>query len=225
MTTFARTAFATATIIASAASAAPLAGNPGFEIAGSGPSVSALWVPSGGGPAGTLTQRDSTNPFSGQWAQFMTAVGSNAAGASAGITQNTIADLSLASLQPGSSLSLSFRGNYTFGPGGVGFYVLRILNGSGSIVADTGLQVVTGSTSGYQLFSTALLTVPAFGAAPNDTYAAFIEINVAAGAFVGSTASAFIDDVNIDGTIIPAPASVTLLGVGLLAATRRRRVA
>lgn len=224
MKTFARIAVAAAALTASAASAAPLAGNPGFEVAGSGPSVSALWVTTGGGPAGTLSQRSSLNPFAGQWSQLITAVGSNAAGASAGISQNTIADLGLASLQPGSSLGLSFRGNYDLAPGGVGFYVLRILNGSGAIVADTGLQAVTATTSGYQLFSTALLTVPAFGAAPNDTYAAFIEINVAAGAFAGSTASAYIDEVNINGTLVPAPASLSLLAAGLVAAARRRRV-
>ncbi|MFA6044228.1 MAG: hypothetical protein WC718_04530 [Phycisphaerales bacterium] len=218
-------ALAVLALVAAAAPAFadPLTGNGGFETAGMGPTMSAQWFAGGGGAAGTLSERSSANPFSGSWSQNLNAVGSDLTGASAVITQNSIADVGLPSLAPGSSLSLSFRGNYTLGPGGVGFYALKILNGSGAIVADTGLQVITGSTAGYQLFSTSALTVPAFGAAPNDTYAAFVEISVAGGAFNGSFAQAYIDDVNVQGTTIPAPASLALVSGGLLLAGRRRR--
>lgn len=200
-----------------------LTGNPGFEMPGLTAADSNQWTANSGGPAGTLSQRDSSNPRSGNWAHNIVAVGSDAAGAGAGITQNSIADAGLLSLAPGSSVSLSFYGNYNFGPGGVGFYALRILNGAGAIVADTGLQTIANSTNGYQLFTSPSLTVPAFGAAPDDTYAAFVEISVAAGAFSGSTASAFIDDVDVQGTVIPAPASLALMGGGLALVGRRRR--
>jgi hypothetical protein len=49
------------------------------------------------------------------------------------------------------------------------------------------------------------VTVPAFGAPPNDSYAAFVEMTVAAGAFVGSSAEAFIDDVVINGVVVSGP--------------------
>jgi len=212
-----------ALVAAAPAMAANIAGNAGFEVAGNSPTISAFWGAGAGGAAGTVSERSATNPFAGDWAQRLVANGGVGAGASAGISQNSIADLGLVSLAPGSSVGLSFRGNYTFGPGGVGFYTLRILNSSGQIVADTGLQVVNQGTNGYQSFSTADLVVPAFGAAPNDSFAAFVEINVAAGAFDGSTSAAFIDDVVIDATLVPAPSALGLLGAGVLVAGRRRR--
>ncbi len=200
----------------------PLAGNGGFEMPGANATLPALWTPNAGGAPGTLSQRDSSTPFAGQWAQRLVAIGNNTVGASAGVTQNS-ADVGLASLAPGSSLTLSFQGNYNFGPGGVGFYAVRVLNSTGEIVANTGLQVVTNSTNGYQLFTSPTLTVPAFGASPNDSYFAFAEFSVAAGAFDGSSARAFIDNVDISGTTVPAPASLALLGGGLIIAGRRRR--
>lgn len=212
-----------AVVAAAPAMAANIAGNAGFETAGDSSTISAFWGAGAGGAAGTISERSSTNPFSGDWAQRLVANGAPAQGASAGISQNSINDLGLVSLAPGSSVTLSFKGNYTFGPGGVGFYTLRILNSSGAIVANTGLQVVNQGTNGYQSFSTAALTVPEFGAAPNDSFAAFVEINVVAGAFDGSTSSAFIDDVVIDATLVPAPSALGLMGAGLLVAGRRRR--
>ncbi len=212
-----------AVVAAAPAMAANIAGNAGFETAGDSSTISAFWGAGAGGAAGTISERSSTNPFSGDWAQRLVANGAPAQGASAGISQNSINDLGLVSLAPGSSVTLSFKGNYTFGPGGVGFYTLRILNSSGAIVANTGLQVVNQGTNGYQMFSTAALTVPEFGAAPNDSFAAFVEINVVAGAFDGSTSSAFIDDVVIDATLVPAPSALGLMGAGLLVAGRRRR--
>ncbi len=209
--------------ITTSALADQLAGNSGFESAGATPDQSAQWNVTGGGAPGTLSQRDASTPLTGLFAHRLFAVGGAAIGGSAGINQNTISDVGLASLAPGSAVSLSFNGNYTFGPGGVGFYALRILNAEGAIVGDTGLQTISASTSGYASFSTASLTVPAFGAAPNDTFAAFIEISVAAGAFEGSTAAAFIDDVRINGTIVPAPSAAAVLGAGLVLVSRRRR--
>ncbi len=101
--------------------AANIAGNPGFEIEGAGgPTDSDLWTATGGGPAGTLSERDSSNPFAGQSAQNLVAIGDDTAGASAGINQNSISDVGLASLQPGTTLQASFEWNSTYGPGGVG---------------------------------------------------------------------------------------------------------
>ncbi len=210
------------------ASAANLAGNPGFEIAGGGGATdSDLWTEFSGGPAGTLSERDGSMPFAGSFAHHLVAAGDPTAGASAGINQNSIADVGLPSLKPGSTLSASFEWKSSYGPGGVGNAFLRILNGVGAIVADTGAVPLPDTGGVYAGQSTPALNVPAFGPAPNDTYAAFLEITTAAGAFTGSTAAGFVDDVVIDGTAIPEPASVVLMGVGLIClvgvAKRRRR--
>jgi len=108
-----------------------------------------------------------------------------------------------------------------FGPGAVGFYELKILNGVGAIVATSGLQNLMPSAA-YMNYNL-MVNVPAYGAAPNDVYAAFIEINVAAAAFDGSIAIGFVDDVEVNGTTVPAPASLAFAGVLGLIGLRRRR--
>ena len=180
-----------------------LASNGGFETAGfGGPTDSFAWrVAVSGGP-GSLSERDGTMPRTGGFAHHLLTFGQDAIGGNAAVFQNTSSDGGLNSLQENTPVSATFRGKYNLGPGGVGFYVLRILNGNGTIVAATPLGVINNSTNGaYQTYSTGTVTVPAFGAPPNDVYAAFIELNVAAGAFVGASAEAFIDDVSISGTL------------------------
>ncbi len=212
-------AFAIAAISGSAFAGVGIQTNGGFEL-GSG-ADSDGWEEVAGGPAGTVSERFFGMAASGDYSHRISAVGDDTAGASAVLIQNTQFN-GLDSLAPGSSVSLSFDAATNFGPGGVGFYVLRVLDASGAIVADTGLQNLA-ATGGYQSYSTAALTVPAFGAAPSDYYAAFVEISVAAGAFDGSSAEAFIDNVVISGTVVPAPGALGMLALGGLVAGRRRR--
>lgn len=180
-----------------------LASNPGFEIEGFGGATDSFtWSANFSGGPGSLSQRDTTMPRTGSAAHHLLTFGEAAIGGNAAVAQNTTTDGGMTSLQENTPVTLTFRGKYALGPGGVGFYVLRILNGSGAIVGSTTLGVINSGTGGaYQTFSTAPLMVPAFGAPPNDVYAAFAEINVAAGAFVGASAEAFIDDVVISGTL------------------------
>jgi hypothetical protein len=180
--------------------------NGGFETAGfGGPTDSFGWNQGASGAPGSLSMRDGTSPHTGGFAQHLVALGGDGMGANAVITQNSLTDGGMPSLQQNTTLSATFSAKLALGPGGVGFYTLRILDGGGTIVASTGLGVITGGTAGaYQTFSMGPITVPAFGAPPTDVYAALIEINVAAGAFVGSTAEAYIDDVNIIGTLVGA---------------------
>lgn len=192
-----------------------IATNGGFEN-GDG-ADSAGWEEFGG-----ISERTTNNPFSGDYSHFISAVGSNAAGASSGISQNT-QFVGLDSLAPGSSLQLSFDALTNFGPGGVGFFALRILNADGAIVADTGLQNFGNGSGQFTNYSSAALIVPDFGAAPSDFFAAFIEIVTVSGAFDGSFASANIDNVVLTGTVVPTPGAIAVLGLGGLVATRRRR--
>ncbi|MEQ8770522.1 MAG: hypothetical protein RIB60_08440 [Phycisphaerales bacterium] len=201
--------------VASSASANVVV-NGGFEL-GTG-TDSDNWTEFGGGAAGTLSERSSVAPLAGNFSHIITAVGDATVGASAGINYNSISDGGLASLAENTTVTLTFDAETNLGPGGVAFYALRVLDSSGAIVADTGLQGFgTGS------ITSATLNVPSFGAAPSDAYAAFVEIVVNAGAFDGSTASAKIDNVVVTGTLVPTPASAALLGLGGLAAVRRRR--
>lgn len=180
-----------------------IAFNGGFEIAGFGGAAEALgWARFANGGPGSLAERDGSDPRNGQFAHRLVATGAEAIGGAAGISQNSIGDGGQVSLQQNTQVTASYSGKYTLGPGGVGFRTLRILNGAGEIVASSGLQVITGSTSGYQTFTMGPVTVPAFGAPPNDIYGAFVEFTVAAGAFVGSSAEAMIDDVVINGVLI-----------------------
>ena len=138
------------------------------------------------------------------------------------MTQNSVADVGLVSLEPGTSLSFSFDARFNPGPGGVMIFTLRILNGVGGIVQDTGFATIAAATGGaYQTFTRGPLTVPAFGAAPNNVYAAFVEIAVNSAAFAGSTSEAFIDNVHVNGTLTPEPASLALLGLASLLLRRR----
>lgn len=207
------------------AMAANIAGNPGFEIAGGGGATdSASWNEFTGGPAGTVSQRDLTMPDTGQAAHSLFAQGGPAAAGVAGITQNSIDDLGLFSLVPGTTLDASIRWKSSYGPGGVGNAALRILASDGTIVgnAPIGLPDTGGA---YQTVNFPQLIVPPLGASPFDEYAAFIEIVAASGAFDTSFSGGFVDNVVIDGTTaIPEPSTVALVGLaGVALVTVRRR--
>jgi hypothetical protein len=205
------------------AQAANVAGNPSFEAAGGGGATdSDLWTEFAGGPAGTLSERDASMPFAGAWAHHLVAVGDATAGASAGINQNSIADVGLPSLEELTTVSADFYWKGDLGPGGVAFGVLRVLNGAGAIVADTGLVPLPDTGGVYTLQSLGSLPVPAFAGAPDDVYAAFLEVSVSAGAFDGSIAEGYVDQVRIDATLVPEPASLGLLLLAGVIGIRRR---
>lgn len=214
----------TTTLILLAAASTAMAGtaiqsNGGFEL-GAG-ADSGDWEEFAFGASGAVSERFFGNPASGAYSHHIMAVGDVTTGSAAGLTQNT-ASFGLGTLAGGSSLRLSFDAQTNFGPGGVGFYALRILNRDGAIVANTGLMNFGGGV-GYQSYSTGELLVPALGGLPNDYFSAFVEIVVNAGAFDGSFAEASIDNVVITGTVVPAPGVLALLGLGGLITGRRRR--
>jgi len=203
--------------LATSASAANVIANGGFE-AGSGTDADG-WQETGAQPA----TRDSSNPFSGTWALKLEAIGSQTAGPNSVGLQNSIEDGGLASLEELTTVDVSFQWASAFGPGGVANYAVRILDGTGNIVDDTGVIALPDNGGVYGLISAPTLNVPAFGAAPADEYAVFVEFSAAAGAFDGSSSGGFIDDVSADGTFVPEPGSLALLGLGGLALVARRR--
>ena len=202
--------------VAAGTAMADIATNGGFELGTGGDSDS--WSEFFGGAPGTVSARTMADAISGSWSHQILAVGDSTVGGFAVITQNSINDGGLPSLEQNTPLSVSFDAVTDFGPGGVGFLAIRVLNGAGAIVADSGLQPFFNGAN-----SSPVINVPAFGGGDNDTYSAFVEIVVNSGAFDGSYAGALIDNVNIDGTVVPAPASAALVAIGGLVGLRRRR--
>jgi len=192
---------------AGTAMGADVASNGGFEL-GMGADAD-IWEEFGG------ASRDNTAPIAGDWSMQLNA--SEATGnLASGVTYNSIFNGGFASLEENTSVNLSFDATTNLGPGGVGNFVLRILNDDGAIVADSGFQNLSSTNS-------VSVTTPFFGPNPNDVYAAFVLIQTQAGAFEGSFAEANIDNVVIDATLVPAPGALALLGLGGLATARRRR--
>ncbi|MEM9347204.1 MAG: PEP-CTERM sorting domain-containing protein [Planctomycetota bacterium] len=212
------TALATmAALTAGSALAVDVIANGGFE-AGTGTDADG-WQEVGLQPA----TRDASNPFAGQFALKLEAIGSTGVGPNSVGLQNSIEDGGLPSLAELSTVDVSFYWASDFGPGGVASAAARILDGTGNIVADTGAVGLADNGGTYTLVNLPTLNVPAFGADPADEYAVFIEFSAAAGAFDGSFSGGFIDNVVAEGTLVPEPGSLALLGLGGLAAFRRRR--
>lgn len=190
--------------------------NSGFESMGSGATDASDWnqLEITTGLGSVRTERGSGNQFSGDWAMEFELTGAVGDGPVAEIQQFT----SAGSVSAGNSYDFSFwaKGDPT-APGAAAFYEVTWWdadgsNGGGSQGAASGLQNFGLSTTYTQISLAGLV-------APVGADSIFIQIRLVTGAFDGASGTMYVDDV----AFTPAPAGVALLGLGGLAAGRRRR--
>lgn len=189
---------------------ANLIGNGGFEL-GTGADAD-NWTEFAIGIDASV-QRVAEMPYSGSYAVKALVDYKTATGTKAEILQQT----ATGSVTPGQAYDFSFFAKGLAGPGVVGFYQVQWLDSDGSHgggVKGAGpmVQFGTSLTGDYRQFS----QIGLIAAAGAD--AAFISIRLEGGAFVGSTGYMYVDNVSL----IPEPATLSLLGIGGLLLRRRK---
>lgn len=191
--------------------------NAGYE-AGSG-SDAADWAEIVGGPSGTVGRSD-LMPNSGTYSAYMAFdhINNPAAGGAYFIEQV----LPASSIDPLSGYDLSFyaKTDSTNFTGMDTFFQILWLDQDGSNGGGVQGEMLTsliglGISDSYQQFSMNGLDVP------DGADSLLIRFQISAGAVPDIVNGLYVDDVSL--TLVPAPASVALLGLsGLLAARRRR---
>lgn len=126
------------------------------------------------------------------------------------------ANIGIGQVTAGQEVMISFAAKGSFAAGGVAFAeFFSELAGGGTSSA----EILTGGplalTDQWQTFN---FTV---NAGPDVSGGVTLQFVAATGADAGSTAVLFLDDVSV--SIVPAPASIAMLGMGGLLAARRRR--
>jgi len=200
-------------LLASAAQASNVITNPNFATGPTNPPTPNDWQ-YGGGAAW-----DSANPYvagSGDANLNNTAEGNNA-----DVFQQT----AVGTITPNTTYTFSFYSQFTgVGAGYVGQAQLQFLNSSaGALGAPTFVNFPAttsgfGTPAGYQLSSVNIV-------APTGASEAYINLGAITGAVAGSSAHAYIGEVSLAPVATPEPASVALLGLGVvgLLALRKRK--
>lgn len=161
-------------------------------------------------PSGSSTFTATSDAFSGN---FAGEVNNNATGSAAVVKQ---ANLGIGQVGAFQEVTISFMAKGLGVAGGVSFaeFFSEIDGGgvSSSALLGGAPLFVSNDWQEYNFTTTTGADVSA---------GVTLQFAVVTGANIGSTMQLFIDDVSV--TIVPAPASVALLGLGGLVATRRRR--
>ncbi len=209
-------AAATLALSAGAAQAATTNGfaNGGFETAGATtPAQSWLQAASG-------YTRSNAEAHSGSFSALLASPASNAAV----MLQNSIEQGGLPALTVGDTPMLSFFAKGSAGGTGNVLFALRYLNGTGTILANSGNVFFQGNinTSTWSEITYSL------GAVPIGATAAFIEFSQGIGPIgPGLPAGAvYIDDINLAVAAVPEPETYAMMLAGLAAVgamVRRRR--
>ena len=126
------------------------------------------------------------------------------------------ANIGIGIVNPGDEITISFAAKGSTAAGGVIFAeFFSELAGGGTSAAEILGGGPLAITDQYQTFNFTTF------AGPDVSGGVTFQIGAVTGADPSSTAVLFFDDVSV--TVIPAPASAALLGLGGLAAARRRR--
>ncbi|MFN3168829.1 MAG: PEP-CTERM sorting domain-containing protein [Phycisphaeraceae bacterium] len=182
--------------------------NGGFETPGTSPGPAEAWLPA------ALGYTLSNDANSGNNAALLTVGTPNAAV----ILQNSVENGGQPPLIPGEIASFSFYAKGQVSDTGNVLYSLRFLDSVGGIVLNTGNTFFQGdiNPNTYTQIVAPDVVIPA-GAS-----AAFVEFSQASGP-TANPGNVLIDDVVL--STVPEPTSLALLGLGGLAALRRRRSA
>ena len=193
------------TAIAGAANAQELTTNGGFETGDlSGWDTSFLT----GGQTFGLTGDSASGAFAAELF--------NPDAPSGGVVKQ--ANIGIGVVNPGDEIQISFKAKGNFLIGGVLFAeFFSEIDGGGTSATEilSGGPLFVAPEQDYQMFSFTTF------AGPDVSGGVTLQFNAGTGAASGSLALAFIDDVSV--VRIPAPGALAVLGLGGVAAIRRRR--
>lgn len=161
-------------------------------------------------PSGDSSFVATSDAFSGSFAGQLT---NNATGSAATIKQ---ANIGIGIVEAFQEVNISFWAKGSGEAGGVQFAELfSELSGGGTSASVIlgGAPLFVGTDWSFYSFTTITGADVSGGIT--------LQFNAATGANIGSVSELFLDDVSV--TVVPAPASAALLGLGGLVATRRRR--
>ncbi len=128
------------------------------------------------------------------------------------------ANIGIGQVNPGDEITIKFSAKGSFAAGGVLFAeFFTELDGGGTSSTEilSGGPLFVSDQQDYVDFEFTVF------AGPDTSGGVTLQFNAATGAVTGSTAVAFIDDVSV--FRVPSPSTAALLGLGGLAAVRRRR--
>jgi hypothetical protein len=212
-TTFAGLALAGITALAGA----NIASNGGFESGAGQDADNWNEIEIFGGTGGAMSSADrvSGSAYTGDWAMQFNVTGAPDFGPVAEIQQLT----ANGSVVGGVEYNFSFWAAGTPGPGSVAFYEVLWFdsdgsNGGGPQGSATNLQAFGYGAAYSQIVFSGMV-------APTSADSVLIQIRLVTGAFTGASGQLTVDDVSF--AAVPAPGALALLGIGGLAAARRRR--
>ena len=202
---------AVAALCCSVVSAAELTTNGGFET---GDFTGWSQFPTGAGQQ-TVTN---VNPFSGTFAGEI----NNSVAASNSLIKQ--ANLGVGLVTPGQTINISFAARGSLTPGGVAFaeFFSEIAGGgvSKSQILGGGPLALNGNPNTWTLFN--FVTT----AGPNVSGGVTLQLGATNGATASPNAHMWYDQASVSITVVPEPASASLIGLaglGLVSAMRRRR--